>query len=94
MISQISSQAMTCIIPRFLAPWFNRTKEQYITIQELSGVITMMHSNSLYPRWIKILLLVSFLSLAACGGGGGSDSDDPVETDCIIGTSTIGNCEI
>ena len=54
----------------------------------------MMHSNTLYPNWIKILLLVSFLFIAACGGGGGSDADDQAETDCIIGTSTIGNCNI
>jgi hypothetical protein len=38
------------------------------------------------------LLLV--LTLSACGGG---SDDDPISTakaDCIIGTSTIGNCTI
>ena len=39
------------------------------------------------------LLLVLFLSLGLAGCGGSSD-DPPALSDCVVGTSEIGNCNI
>ena len=50
-----------------------------------------------------VAVIVLFLYLVGCGGSGsgGSDDSDPVTTtnpvakaDCVLGTSTIGNCKI
>jgi hypothetical protein len=48
---------------------------------------------------MRFLIGVSFIAISACGGsGGGSDDpviDDPVTlTNCVLGTSTIGECKI
>ena len=37
--------------------------------------------------------LALLLIVAGCGGGG-SDPVPPANTDCVIGTSTIGDCTI
>ena len=44
----------------------------------------------------KIALIITITTwLGACGSGGGSDDPDPeTSTDCVLGTSTIGNCKI
>ena len=38
--------------------------------------------------------LALLLIVAGCGGGGGSDPVPLANTDCVIGTSTIGDCKI
>jgi PBP1b-binding outer membrane lipoprotein LpoB len=44
-------------------------------------------------KYATALVLVFFLT--GCGGGGGGGSDpDPELTNCVLGTSTIGNCKI
>ena len=43
--------------------------------------------------WSGPVLLLFALSLTACGGGG-SDPAAATDTNCVIGTSTIGNCNI
>ena len=55
-------------------------------------------------KYISPLILIVITTLvSACGGSGGSssDSNDPVttanpvaKTDCVLGTSTIGDCKI
>jgi len=46
-------------------------------------------------RWAGAILLLCTLALSACGGGGGGSSP-PAETssNCVIGSSTIGDCKI
>jgi len=41
----------------------------------------------------KVFLFLCISLLVACGGGGGSD-DPETSTDCVLGTSTIDNCNI
>ena len=52
---------------------------------------------------MRFLIGVCFIAISACGGSGsgGSDDPDPVTTtnpvakaDCVLGTSTIGDCKI
>jgi hypothetical protein len=44
---------------------------------------------------IKLISVVFVLAvLIACGGGGGSAPPPGTNTDCVIGTSTIGDCTI
>jgi hypothetical protein len=39
--------------------------------------------------------LALLLIVAGCGGGGGGSDPVPLaNTDCVIGTSTIGDCKI
>ena len=55
-------------------------------------------------KYISPLILIVITTLvSACGGSGGSSggSDDPetpdnpvAKTDCVLGTSTIGDCKI
>lgn len=48
------------------------------------------------PGYLATLLAL-FILLGGCGGSG-SDSDDDTEAQtaasCVLGTSTIGNCQI
>jgi hypothetical protein len=49
------------------------------------------------PRtFTKIILLISLsVWLAACGGGGGGDDDETEAiANCVLGSSTIGECKI
>jgi hypothetical protein len=40
-------------------------------------------------------IFCALLLLSACGGGGGSDTTAaPPNTDCVLGTSKIGECTI
>ena len=50
---------------------------------------------------MRFLIGVSFIVISACGGSGGGGSDDPVIlddpvtlADCVLGTSTLGECKI
>ena len=43
--------------------------------------------------WVVPVLLMFAVGLTACGGGG-SDPAAATDTNCVIGTSTIGNCNI
>jgi hypothetical protein len=47
-------------------------------------------------RFTKTTLLVSlFVWLTACGGGGaGSSPSTEADSNCVIGSSTIGDCKI
>ena len=51
-------------------------------------------------RWAGAILILCSLGLSACGGGGGGGgggtSPPPADTssNCIVGTSTIGDCKI
>ena len=47
-------------------------------------------------RWAGAILILCSLGLSACGGGGGGGSTPPADTtsNCVVGTSTIGNCKI
>lgn len=47
-------------------------------------------------RRIIIYLLITFFSLlmSACGGGGDAAATAPANTDCVLGTSKIGECTI
>ena len=44
------------------------------------------------PKFTAVLVL--FLFLAGCGGSGGGSDDPETSTDCVLGTSTIGDCKI
>jgi hypothetical protein len=41
-----------------------------------------------------IILLVILAMLSACGGGGGSDNEAETSTNCVLGSSKIGECKI
>lgn len=44
---------------------------------------------------MRFLIGVSFLVISACGGSSGGGSDDPeTSSNCVLGTSTIGDCTI
>jgi len=46
----------------------------------------------LHRLFLKSILLIGIVAwLTACGGSG---SDSETSTDCVLGTSTIGDCEI
>jgi len=42
---------------------------------------------------LKTILLLFFLILSACGGSS-SDSSTETQSDCVLGTSKIGGCQI
>ncbi len=44
-------------------------------------------------RILKISALLLIAALAACGGGGG-DNNDTGTSNCVVGESTIGNCQL
>ena len=42
-----------------------------------------------------VAVIVLFLYLVGCGGSGGGGSDDPETlTNCVLGSSKIGDCKI
>jgi hypothetical protein len=41
-----------------------------------------------------ILIFLFVTALAACGGSSGGSDDPETSTDCVLGTSTIGDCTI
>jgi hypothetical protein len=43
---------------------------------------------------MQFLIGVSFFAISACGGSGGGSDDPETSTDCVLGTSTIGECKI
>ncbi len=51
-----------------------------------------MKMKSKLKMMMRFLIGVSFIALSACGGSNGSDPEP--STDCVIGTSTIGDCTI
>jgi hypothetical protein len=59
-----------------------------------------MKMKSKLKMVMQFLIGVSFVALSACGGSSGG-SDDPVTTanpvakaDCVLGTATLGDCNI
>lgn len=50
----------------------------------------------LLQKFTRIILLISLTALLIACGGGGSGSDDEAEanTNCVLGSSTIGDCKI
>lgn len=43
---------------------------------------------------MQFLMGISFIVISACGGSGGGSDDPELLTDCVLGTSTIGECKI
>ena len=44
---------------------------------------------------LTIIVFVFLFTLNGCGGSsGGSDSEEEIDTNCVIGTSKIGDCKI
>ena len=42
----------------------------------------------------SIFGLILLFALTACGGGGGSDDAAEANTNCVVGSSKIGDCKI
>lgn len=49
--------------------------------------------NTRIRQWMLPALFALLLSLTACGGGGGGGGA-ATNTDCVVDTSTLGNCTI
>ena len=45
-------------------------------------------------KWIRVLPLLLFLGVTACGGGGGGGAVPPASTACVLGTGVLGTCTL
>jgi len=46
------------------------------------------------PFMNMLVAVIVAVGLTACDGGGDSSPPDATNTNCVLGTSTIGNCKI
>ncbi len=45
-------------------------------------------------KLLKLIIIVSLSVMFTACGGGGSDDEAEANADCVLGSSTIGNCNI
>jgi hypothetical protein len=53
-----------------------------------------MEGGLMWDKIIKLIVMVSALVVLTACGGGGSDPAPITNTNCVLGSSTIGDCKI